>query len=67
MDAPSCAYEIEELFYKWQAERSFTLEQISKEFIGENGETGYFDEFLDYRIETKSKITFQEWFEQFKK
>lgn len=28
MDAPSCAYEIEQLFYKWQAERSYSEEEI---------------------------------------
>ncbi len=56
---------------KWQAERSFTLEQIDELFIGDkNG--GYFDDFLDYRLglngnQGKNKITFKEWFEQHRK
>ena len=55
---------------KWQAERSFSLEQIDELFFGDEG--GYFDEFLDYRLgltgsQGKNKITFKEWFEQFKK
>lgn len=57
---------------KWQQERSFTLEQISKNFIGENT-YGYFDEYLDYRLNLNNensehkRPTFKEWFEQFKK
>lgn len=55
---------------KWQAERSFTLEQIDELFFGDEG--GYFDDFLDYRLgltgsQGKNKITFKEWFEQFKR
>ncbi len=54
---------------KWQAEKSFTLDQIDKLFIGEKG--GYFDDFLDYRLGLQgnqpNKITFKEWFEQHKK
>lgn len=55
---------------KWQAERSFTLEQIDELFFGDEG--GYFDDFLDYRLgltgsQGKNKITFKEWFEQIKK
>ena len=54
----------------WQAERSFTLEQIDELFFGDEG--GYFDDFLDYRLgltgsQGKNKITFKEWFEQVKK
>jgi hypothetical protein len=52
---------------KWQQERSFSLEQISKEFVGEGKLGGYFDDYLDYRIDNGNKITFKEWFEQFKK
>lgn len=55
---------------KWQAKRSFTLEQIDELFFNEKG--GYFDDFLDYRLgltsnQDKNKITFKEWFEQIKK
>jgi hypothetical protein len=28
MDAPSCAYEIEQLFYKWQQERMYSEEEV---------------------------------------
>jgi hypothetical protein len=52
---------------KWQAERMYTLEQISKDFIGEEGQSGYFDDWLDYRLDSKNKLSFREWFEQFKK
>lgn len=58
---------------KWQQkEKSYTLKQISKEFVGEN-HYGYFDQFLDYRLNfngdnlENKKPTFEEWFEQFKK
>jgi hypothetical protein len=36
MDAPSCAYEIEQLFYKWQAEKSYSeneVELIANEMV----------------------------------
>jgi hypothetical protein len=52
---------------KWQAERMYTLEQISKDFIGEEGQSGYFDDWLDYRLDSKNKLSFREWFKQFKK
>ena len=51
----------------WQAERMYSLEQISKEFIGEEGQSGYFDDWLDYRLDTGNKLSFKEWFEQVKK
>lgn len=44
----------------------FTIEQISKEFVGEGKEGGLFDDFLDYRIFTKEKITFSQWYHMFK-
>lgn len=28
MDAPSCTYELEQLFYKWQQERLYTKEDV---------------------------------------
>ena len=55
----------------WQQERSYTLEQISTLFINDKG--GYFDEFLDYRLNlngnnpNNDKPSFKDWFEQFKK
>ena len=52
---------------KWQAERGYTLDQISKDFVGEGRNGGYFDDFLDYRINTRERITFKDWFERFKK
>jgi len=77
---------------KWQAERSYTLEQIQEEFIGvdENGQPkeGYFDLYLNFRlgmdmyppkgsnkndyidwknnVKDRKKVSFIEWFEQFK-
>lgn len=55
---------------KWQAERSFTLEQIDELFFNDKG--GYFDDFLDYRLglngnQGKNKITFKKWFNTIKK
>ena len=47
-------------------EKMFSLDEISKLFVGEGKEGGYFDDFLDYRLETKNKITFKEWFNNFK-
>jgi hypothetical protein len=52
---------------KWMQERMYTLEQISKDFIGEEGQSGYFDDWLDYRLDSKNKLSFREWFEKFKK
>ena len=40
----------------------FTLEEISKHFVGESNEGGLFDDFLDYKIQTNEKITFKEWY-----
>jgi len=42
----------------WQAERMYTLDEITEECI---------DNWLDYRIDNSSKISFKEWFKQFKK
>jgi hypothetical protein len=42
--------------------RMFTLEDISKTFVGENEKGGLFDDYLDYRIKTNNKITFKEWY-----
>jgi hypothetical protein len=55
--------------YETREKESFTLEQIDELFFSDN--YGYFDEFLDYRLGLTSpkvnKITFKDWFEQFKK
>ena len=56
---------------KWQAERSYTLDEISTLFISDK--RGYFDEFLDYRLNlhgenpNNDKPSFKDWFEQIKK
>lgn len=50
MDAPSCAYELEQLFYKWQQERMYS--EIDLEVA-----------FFEGR---ENSLTFIEWFEQFK-
>jgi len=58
---------------KWQQERSFSLEQISKDFIGENKQSGYIDDYFDFQLNLNGenpkqiKLTFKEWFEKFKK
>jgi len=44
------------------SDRMFTLEDISKIFVGENEKGGLFDDYLDYRIKTNNKITFKEWY-----
>lgn len=49
-------------------EKTYTLEEISKLFVGENEQGGYFDQYLDYCILNGLKgsdaPTFKEWFEQ---
>ena len=52
---------------KLNQERSYTLEEISKDFVGEGRSGGYFDDYLDYRINNpRMQITFKEWFKNFK-
>lgn len=46
---------------------TYTIEQISELFAGEGSDGGYFDDWLDYRLETNSKISFKAWFKQNKK
>ena len=41
----------------WQAERSISLDEMSDEII---------DDWLDYRINNVSTISFKDWFKQFK-
>jgi hypothetical protein len=40
----------------------FTLDDISKIFVGETSGGGLFDAFLDYRISFGEKITFKDWY-----
>jgi len=55
MDASSCAYEIEQLFYKWQAERMYSEDDLRNAYRW--GTT----------VNQGTKEHFNEWFEQFKK
>ena len=50
---------------------TFTLDEISKIFIGEDNQGGLFDDYLDYCLqldiypevdENRKKITFKEWY-----
>lgn len=43
-------------------EKKFTLDEISTYFIGGNKKGSFFDDYLDYRLETNDKISFKEWF-----
>ena len=48
MDAPSCAYEIEQLFYKLQSERLFTDDEMNLAYIlGEKGDIVRLGKILD--------------------
>ena len=60
MDAPSCTYELEQLFLKWQQEQNKKL--YSEEEVHEI--------ILSYQNNVENSpnhITYNEWFEQFKK
>ena len=59
MDASSCAYDIEQLFYKWQQERMYSEEEVRK--IAEEVRWQAIGNPLEF---TKN---FEKWFEQFKK
>jgi hypothetical protein len=56
MDASSCAYDIEQLFYKWQQERMYSEEEVLELLLRSKIETAnlYYEDMKD-------------WFEQFKK
>jgi hypothetical protein len=61
MDAPSCAYEIEQLFYKWQQEQDknkYSEEELHNAFYN-----GWIYRGEDYSFPKAKK----EWFEKFKK
>lgn len=62
-------------------EDKFSLEEISKDFMGEGNQSGYFDQYLNFRLgldtygekeayakslKDRENITFKEWFKQFK-
>jgi hypothetical protein len=48
MDAPSCAYEIEQLFYKLQSERLFTDDEMNLAYIlGGKGDIVRLGKILD--------------------
>ncbi len=61
MDAPSCAYEIEQLFLKWQQE------QDKKMYSEEEVEKMVRAAYTFGEKEFKYFGAFKEWFEQFKK
>jgi hypothetical protein len=52
MDAPSCAYEIEQLFYKWQQERMYSEEDVIK-IVEKSRETGLTAEYLLLTFKSK--------------
>ena len=54
MDAPSCTYELEQLFLKWQQE------QDKNKYSEEDLEVAFFEG-------RENNLSFKEWFKQFKK
>lgn len=66
MDAPSCAYELEQLFLKWQQERSYSEEEVKRLS---------FDFYYDMsqkmgvakNLISENATNVDVWFEQFKK
>jgi hypothetical protein len=54
MDASSCAYDIEQLFYKWQQERSYSDEEV-KFIISEALQSALVN------------VDLEQWFKQFNK
>ena len=79
VDAPSCAYELEQLFLKWQQEQEkITTDDAYNEGF-ENGknwqqERSYSEEEvwklvnkLNETLNIGSDLTLEEWFEKFKK
>ena len=61
VDAPSCAYELEQLFLKWQAERMYSEEEVGELLYNVIGEYG-----KHYGIMIDGKML-NDLFEQFKK
>jgi hypothetical protein len=73
MDASSCAYDIEQLFYKWQQERSYSEEDlrdaylqgwITRERFEDLSPDIIYPDGLDY--EEKQYYAFGLWFDKFK-
>ena len=56
MDATSCTYEIEQLFYKWQQERMYSEEEVLNILYKHTED-----------LLAGKKMTLEQWFEQFKK
>lgn len=61
MDASSCSYEIEQLFYKWQQERMYSEEEVQ---IMLYECLGHFAQKHNIIIKGNE---IEQWFEQFKK
>jgi hypothetical protein len=57
MDAPSCAYEIEQLFYKYQQEKRYSEEEVKS----------LLHKFMQSEKPNWHSYSTQKWFEQFKK
>ena len=63
MDAPSCTYELEQLFLKWQQEQNKNL--YSEEDLREAFRQGEQNISYSETYGLDSKLTEQQWFEQF--
>ena len=67
IDAPSCAYELEQLFLKWQQERSYSEEDLKlllKKFKKDIINSTELDDDFETLV---CDIETNKWFEQFKK
>ena len=62
MDASSCSYEIEQLFYKWQQEQN-------KKLYSEEETIQKIIDYVDFQFNTHGELNTEiiKWFEQFKK
>ena len=59
IDAPSCAYELEQLFLKWQQERSYSEEEVVNILIKAYEDIG--------KRKIPNQVVLAKWFEQFKR
>ena len=59
MDAPSCAYELEQLFYKWQAEKMYSEEEVYNLLCSM---PNFYSMTIPQQVKARDK-----WFNQFKK
>ena len=59
MDAPSCAYGLEQLFLKWQAERMYSEKESIQKII----------DYVDFQFNTNGELNseIKKWFNKFKK